>query len=91
MTIFGGFDGNTQLNDAFSLDLDVCVWTKVQLQGDLPAPRSCPSFASLANHLYVFGGFDGINRLNDFYKINMVSGKVSRISQHGTIPCPRYV
>jgi hypothetical protein len=91
MTIFGGFDGNSQLDDAFCYNIDDGIWKKLQLQGDLPAPRSCPSFANVANHLYVFGGFDGINRLNDFYKINMNSGKVSRISQHGSIPCPRYV
>ena len=65
--------------------------SKLNLSGDVPPPRSCPSFSTSNNYLYIFGGFDGINRLNDFYKVNMNSGKVKRISQHGSIPCPRYV
>lgn len=71
--------------------MDDNTWKVLELHGDLPTPRSCPSFAKHDKSLYVFGGYDSINRLNDFYKINMSNGKVSRISQLGAVPSPRYV
>jgi hypothetical protein len=80
MVVFGGFDGNSQLNDFYTFEFEKSTWKKIELTGDLPAPRSCPSFACHYNHLYVFGGFDGINRLNDFYRINVTTGKSSRIN-----------
>lgn len=39
MFVFGGYDGNSWLNDLYYLNLTSYVWTKVEQRGQQPSER----------------------------------------------------
>ena len=59
MYVFGGYDGNSWLNDFYALDLVTLQWSLVEQKGQRPSERF--GFASGVHEqcLIVFGGFDG--------------------------------
>jgi hypothetical protein len=62
--MFGGYDGNTYLNDTWKFD--GATWTQVTTNTPPPA-RSAAQMAydSVARKVVLYGGFDGANYLGD--------------------------
>ncbi|KAF4695695.1 Leucine-zipper-like transcriptional regulator 1 [Perkinsus olseni] len=57
--VFGGYDGQTWLNDMHEFDVDEGTWSQTHVQGYIPTGRSCPSWAYHEGSVYLFGGYDG--------------------------------
>eukprot|EP00948_MAST-09A_sp_MAST-9A-sp1_P001266 g1266.t1 len=94
--VFGGYDGRSWLNDMHSYSFITGTWdTDEALQdisGDVPSCRSCPSWSTFKDHIYVFGGYDGEKRMNDLYKFNINTHVWTKIDcqGRGPVPSPRY-
>ncbi|MEQ2290956.1 hypothetical protein AMECASPLE_008448, partial [Ameca splendens] len=54
--VFGGMHG-CRLNDLWQLDLNSMVWSKPEISGSTPLPRSLHSANVIGNKMYVFGGW----------------------------------
>ncbi|CAN9508147.1 unnamed protein product [Ophioblennius macclurei] len=54
--IFGGMQG-CRLDDLWQLDLDTMVWSRPEMRGSTPRPRSLHSANVIGNKMYVFGGW----------------------------------
>ncbi|XP_029969862.1 host cell factor 2 [Salarias fasciatus] len=54
--IFGGMQG-CRLDDLWQLDLDTMVWSRPEIRGSVPRPRSLHSANVIGNKMYVFGGW----------------------------------
>nr|XP_057939973.1 host cell factor 1-like isoform X2 [Doryrhamphus excisus] len=56
LVIYGGMSG-CRLGDLWILDIDSLVWSKPNLTGTAPLPRSLHSATAIHNKMYVFGGW----------------------------------
>lgn len=67
MYIFGGYDGNTRVNELFKLDLSTYVWTLVETANEPPSHKY--NFASVVsgNRLFLFSGHSGAGSSNDIW------------------------
>ncbi|KAF4744108.1 Leucine-zipper-like transcriptional regulator 1, partial [Perkinsus olseni] len=90
--VFGGYDGQTWLNDMHEFDVDEGTWSQTHVQGYIPTGRSCPSWAYHEGSVYLFGGYDGVHRMNDFHRFEMSDRKWSVVATRtsGQPPSPRY-
>ncbi|KAF4662440.1 Leucine-zipper-like transcriptional regulator 1 [Perkinsus chesapeaki] len=90
--VFGGYDGQTWLNDMHEFDVKQATWSQTQIQGYIPTGRSCPSWAYHEGSVYLFGGYDGVHRMNDFHRFEMTARKWSVVATRSTgqPPSPRY-
>ncbi|KAF4698729.1 Leucine-zipper-like transcriptional regulator 1, partial [Perkinsus olseni] len=90
--VFGGYDGQTWLNDMHEFDVDEGTWSQTHVQGYIPTGRSCPSWAYHEGSVYLFGGYDGVHRMNDFHRFEMSDRKWSVVATRtsGQSPSPRY-
>ena len=52
--VFGGFDGERDRGDLWTLDLDTATWRLRAAEG--PAPRYCPALGLIDGQLVLFGG-----------------------------------
>lgn len=59
MFIFGGYDGQSWLNDFYSLNLTNLRWTKIENNGESPSERFGFASGIFENKMFLFGGFDG--------------------------------
>lgn len=90
--VFGGYDGQTWLNDMHEFDVEEGVWSQTHVLGYIPTGRSCPSWAYHEGSVYLFGGYDGVHRMNDFHRFEMSNRKWSVVATRssGQPPSPRY-
>ncbi|XP_033017320.1 host cell factor 2 [Lacerta agilis] len=56
MFIFGGMSG-CRLNDLWELDIETMTWSKPEIKGTLPLPRSLHTANVIGNKMYIFGGW----------------------------------
>ncbi|CAN9515261.1 unnamed protein product [Ophioblennius macclurei] len=56
LIIYGGMSG-CRLGDLWVLDIDSLVWSKPELNGAPPLPRSLHSATTINNKMFVFGGW----------------------------------
>ncbi|TPX72678.1 hypothetical protein SpCBS45565_g00078 [Spizellomyces sp. 'palustris'] len=71
--LFGGRGGpemSPMEAELFSFDTTSDTWTKLQVNGDIPAPRSYHSMTASEHHVYLFGGCLEEGRANDFYRFS---------------------
>eukprot|EP00891_Asterochloris_glomerata_P004088 jgi/Astpho2/4088/Aster-x1197 len=54
--LFGGNDGERSLADVFSLDVEACTWTQVNVSGSGPPARENHVGAVISNYLVISGG-----------------------------------
>ena len=68
MWVFGGKDeDNNKLNDLWKLDLNIYVWTQINVTGEKPIERSGHACDIYEEYMVVFGGIYEITKeLNDF-------------------------
>ncbi len=72
--LFGGFDGNTELDDAWAYDIAANTWTEVQVTGNTPAGREEHAlvYDPQAGRVLLFGGFDASDTdLNDLWALTI--------------------
>ena len=66
------------------------LWQKTKVNGQPPSGRSCPSWATHDDCIYMLGGYDGVHRMNDFHQFRMASRTWFPIRSNGRAPTPRY-
>ncbi len=72
--LFGGFDGNTELDDAWAYDIAANTWTEVQVTSSRPAGREEHAlvYDPQAGRVLLFGGFDASDTdLNDLWALTI--------------------
>ena len=72
LVIFGGWDQPAVFNDAFALDLATMEFSKLELQGTAPSPRSWHCAVRLDDtRVLIHGGYDGDEALNDAFVLDL--------------------
>jgi len=100
LVIFGGSDElnttNTLFNDAYALNLTTMKWSKLCVQGTLPAPRTGHTSTVVDNKMIVFGGY-GINLsksqrkyYDDIYVLDCNTFTWNKLETSGVKPVPRH-
>ena len=78
MWIFGGWDGSSNYNDLWYVDVEdpSPAWAQASPSGNIAARSEHVAVISAAGRMWVFGGRDisGGSRLNDLYYIDLESG-----------------
>lgn len=77
MWVYAGYDGNTRLNDMWSIQLngDVHKWEEIIQTGDQP-PTCCNFPVTVARDcMYVFSGQSGAAITNHLYEFNFRTHK----------------
>ena len=92
MLVFGGVtDAGLHLNDLWSFDMSLNVWSYIQVSGTTPGPRELMSCTEIyGTGLLVFGGMNSNEVFNDFYFILISLGTWVEFSPGETAPSPRY-
>jgi hypothetical protein len=93
--IFGGYDEGQALADCFSFDLDTLVWTKLDVCGDVPDPRTSHSAAvdHTKGKMYILcgsGSAFGHTNLGDIYCLDLRLRMWSKMNLTGDEITPRY-
>mmetsp|Transcript_4774 Transcript_4774/g.10128 ORF Transcript_4774/g.10128 Transcript_4774/m.10128 type:complete len:613 (+) Transcript_4774:1-1839(+) len=103
--LFGGYNGNSWLNDLWMFDIDTQRWTCIQESSDfdestsalgrLVGQNSGPSrrfgYVSVVhnNKFVLFGGFDGTRWLNDMFEFDLLTNTWKTILASGSLPSVR--
>lgn len=91
--IFGGFDGNSQLNDVHMLatsDEGHYVWTQAYVTGRAPCGRYGHTASVVGGKIFIFGGNAGTNmRLNDLHVLDTEEMEWHSPLVGGSPPCER--
>jgi N-acetylneuraminic acid mutarotase len=72
--LFGGFDGNTELDDTWAYDTASNTWNEVQVEGNTPVGREEHAlvYDPHAGRVLLFGGFDDADTdLNDLWALTI--------------------
>jgi len=92
--IFGGYDGQSRINDFHGYSFRDKTWAPIIATNpqNAPSPRDRHISVVYQNSIYIFGGFDGTSRVNDFYGFDFSTMRWNAIHpQHGTFaPSPRH-
>ena len=92
--IFGGYDGQSRINDFHCYSFSEKTWSPVIPSNpqNAPSPRDRHVSVVYQNSLFIFGGFDGTSRVNDFYQFDFNTMSWNTIHPaHGSIPpSPRH-
>lgn len=86
---YGQLENGQYLNDFWALNLRNAVWTKCNLTGYVPAPRSGTTSVVVGSTLFLFGGHQDQNYFADFHAIDLNSMQVKQIYCDTPMPCPR--
>ena len=70
MVVFGGYDGGSYKNDAWTLDLTTFAWALLTTTGTKPSARSVHSSVVSNGKMVVFGGHDGSYK-NDAWTLDL--------------------
>jgi hypothetical protein len=80
--IFGGYDGQSRVNDFFGFSFPKKAWFVVPASGKPPTPRDRHTAVVHDKSFYVFAGFDGTNRVNDFHAFDFKSNQWKTIASN---------
>ena len=83
--IYGGINSEGHyLNDMWSFSISEYYWSKIEIQGEIPSPRSGHSCLIQGNNLYIFGGkIANIFEVNEFWKFDIKTNRFTLI--HDTL------
>ncbi|XP_073515612.1 kelch domain-containing protein 1-like [Phyllobates terribilis] len=88
--IFAGWDTPVIFNDLYVLDLGLMEFSRVEVEGSSPTPRSWHSAACVSNSRFlIHGGFDGNRTLNDTYIFNTVTKTWTTLVHYSLLSSPR--
>jgi len=73
MFIFGGWNGTRRFAELLRFDLESSMWSKVDVGGEEPAPRTEHSMVVEQSQIVIFGGFDGQSHFNDTSVLDLSS------------------
>lgn len=94
MLVFGGYDGQSRVNDFHSYSFADKRWSPVLASsnsGRPPSPRDRHVSVAHGNSFYVQGGFDGTSRVSDFFGFDFSSMTWREITaSSGRAPSPRH-
>ena len=86
-------------NDLWSLELPkkFFLWTKIELKGDVPAPRSNHVAIAYkkntdpdnATKIFIHGGMNESGKLEDCYFLDAPEGKFQKLNSNNAGPSPR--
>ena len=89
--VFGGFDGNSRVNDMYEYNFILRRWRSTPATLITPSARDRHTAVVYGNTFYVFGGFDGTSRVNDFWGYNFeTQGWAQVLAEDGSAPSPRH-
>lgn len=74
----------------YEFDYERRQWDVTVPRGTVPSGRSCPSWATHRDSVFLFGGYDGVHRMNDFHQFRMSTRTWTSLRSSGHIPSPRY-
>ncbi|XP_069596519.1 rab9 effector protein with kelch motifs-like [Ranitomeya imitator] len=84
--IFAGWDAPVIFNDLYVLDLGIMEFSRVEVEGNSPTPRTWHSAACVSSSRFlIHGGFDGNQTLNDTCIFNTVT-KTWTTLVHDSLP-----
>ncbi|KAA0176566.1 hypothetical protein FNF27_01847 [Cafeteria roenbergensis] len=89
MIIFGGWNGERELDDVFSFDTEALLWRELKGSGPGPSGRHFPALAVVRKQLMVFGGFNGTHWCNDVHVMNLETLAWTKVDLQGPAPTPR--
>eukprot|EP01134_Creolimax_fragrantissima_P006298 CFRG6298T1 len=75
-------------NDMYSLNLETKHWTRIDTEGEQPAPRESHTCCAYGNDLVMYGGMNG-KRLGDVWVFSTELSTWRRIEVLGKAPRPR--
>ena len=83
--IYGGINSEGHyLNDMWSFSISEYLWNKIEIQGEIPNPRSGHSCLIQGDNLFIFGGkVANIFEVNEFWKFDIKSNRFTLI--HDTL------
>ena len=94
LCVFGGYDGQSRINDFHAFNFTEKRWSPVlpsAISGNPPSPRDRHVAVAYNNSFYVFGGFDGTSRVNDFFSFDFSSMTWREVPVlSGQPPSPRH-
>jgi len=94
LCVFGGYDGQSRLNDFHSYHFAERRWSPVLPSagsGPPPSPRDRHVALVYGTEFFVFGGFDGTSRIADFYGFDFSSMTWRQVTPlSGAAPSPRH-
>lgn len=90
--VFGGYGGSGRLDDIYRFDFPLRCWTRLDVQGTVPAGRENNGAVVHGNKMYLFGGYSGFTWLNDFHSFSFDTGMWQAVpSGHkGSVPSTRF-
>lgn len=72
LCVYGGMSG-TRLGDLWLYYLDQRAWTRVNVNGQIPLPRSLHSATCIRNRMFIFGGWVPLNMITNNNEISSPS------------------
>ena len=94
LCVFGGYDGQSRLNDFHAYSFAERRWSPVlpsASSGPPPSPRDRHVALVHGTEFFVFGGFDGTSRVADFYGFDFSSMTWRQVTAlSGGPPSPRH-
>ena len=83
--IYGGINSEGHyLDDMWSFSISEYLWTKIEIKGETPVPRSGHSCLIQGNNLFIFGGkIANIFEVNEFWKFDLKTNRFTLI--HDTL------
>lgn len=79
----------TVLSDFWAFHIDKSCWEKIELQGDVPSPRSGVSACFVHDSLVIFGGSNNNTLYNDLYVVDVSNHNSKQITTSGFQPAAR--
>lgn len=86
---YGLDETETTLDDVWYLDLIKRKWTKIEISGYTPSPRTGASAVFNGRYIFVFGGYNRPNYFSDLHAIDVTTGECTQIETKGIEPSPR--
>lgn len=93
MYVFGGYDGQSRVNDFHAYSFAERRWSPVlpsATSGPPPSPRDRHASVARGNSFYVFGGFAFTSRVSDFHEFDFSSMTWRAVTSTGSPPSPRH-
>lgn len=90
--VFGGYGGSGRLDDIYRFDFPDRCWSRLDVQGTVPAGRENNGAVVHGSKMYLFGGYSGFTWLNDFHSFNFETSTWQAVpSGHkGSVPSTRF-
>jgi hypothetical protein len=91
MILFGGWDGDYELDDSWAYDPVANTWTELVPAGNAPSPRSGHRavYDSVLGSIVLFGGWDGESEFNDTWAYDPATNTWTDVSPADVSPDPR--